>query len=510
MQGSGQEKEQSTMQGSGQRKAQATMQGSGQGSAQATMQGSGQEKAQASVGGSEQGIAQTPVQDIIQGIEQKLIAKVQIQSEINEIEKELKILKPRSEQERAQAPVQANGQGKVYSKQDIERELPQNKIEQEEKQIEVNELQKQLKTLQQSNEQKRALASVQANEQTSMRAQTPPQDSEKGRARIQTQDSGWVIPQASTPDNGQARAQTQTQVGNVLMSTEVREEDRSSCKGLWNFTCLLFNLGRNNKQITSSSHDETTTDPAGKRTYTNTSEERKKLLQPVFDKQPDAIFLQETDRHRTVLSTLESDYHVNDNKKCGVAVLLKASTFETDDITSSILEILTDSQIKSLYTKMVDDDEMKMCFCKAAPLDRRNDSILMASYHGRKYFGSNPQKQISTEKHCEIYTNLLKICQHLQDQTGARHMLIAGDFNTSFIVFDQALRDAETTLTTQTQTKKTQRRDHKDVIDYFVISRHIARESVKALSFQSDIEEVDYRQLDCYFDHDPIFAEFSL
>ena len=124
------------------------------------MHSRGQEKAQASVGGSEQGIAQTPVQDIIQGIEQKLIAKVQIQSEINEIEKELKRLKPRSEQERAQV-VQGNGQRKVHSSlQDIEREIAQNKVAQEQKQIEINELKQQLQRLQQSSEQKRAQASV--------------------------------------------------------------------------------------------------------------------------------------------------------------------------------------------------------------------------------------------------------------------------------------------------------------------------------------------------------------
>ena len=496
VEGSEQGRAQALVGGSEKGRAQASVEGSEQGRAQASVGGSEQGRAQALVGGSKQGRAQDSVQDIEQDVVKIIHAQVQIQLEISEVDQQLKGLKISSEQ-----AVQGNGQEAQALLQDNEREITQNKIVLEQKQIEINELEKKLKGLKQRSEQKRASAPVKDNEQSSRRAQATIQDSEKARAGIQTQDSGCVTAQASTQDSEQGRSQPQTQVGNVSMSTEVGGEDRSGCGELWNFTCLLFNLGRNNHPIASSSHDGGNTDPAGTRTYMNTPETRKKLLQPVLDKEPDAIFLQETDRHSTVLNTLKSNYHVNSNQNCLVAVLLKKSMFETADITRSVLLGLLHHDIKSLYVKMMDDKEMKMCVCKATPLKRKNDSILMASYHARK---------LNFEKYCEMYTNLLKICQHLQDRIGARHLLIGGDFNTSAKAFEQALKDAGTMLSTQTQTNTTHRREHKRVIDYFIRSRHIECKSMKAQGFQSDIGEVDYSQLDCYFDHDPIFAEFSL
>ena len=235
-------------------------------------------------------------------------------------------------------------------------------------------------------------------------------------------------------------------------ATENESRTNNSSIGLWDFTCLLFNLGRNNKKVTS--------------TYENTPEIRMKLLQPILDKQPDAIFFQETNRNRRVLSELTANYLGNFDPDFGVTVLLKKSMFEAvDDITKYVLQRMqTDHNMKSLYTQMVSDGgDVRMCFCKAVPLGRRNDFILMASYHGRKYIS---QTQISNRKHHQICTNLLKICQYLQKITGARHMLIGGDFNVSEILFSGALNEAETTLTIEPQRNpETQHRKCKDIID---------------------------------------------
>ena len=76
-----------------------------------------------------------------------------------------------------------------------------------------------------------------------------------------------------------------------------------------------------------------------------------KLLQPIFDKQPDAIFIQEATNYKDFLKA-RSIYHVRYDQDFIVAVLLKKSMFETvDDITRSVLEILRDPHTKRLYKK---------------------------------------------------------------------------------------------------------------------------------------------------------------
>ena len=119
-----------------------------------------------------------------------------------------------------------------------------------------------------------------------------------------------------------------------------------------------------------------------------------------------------------------------------------------------------------------------------------------------------PKKfKISNRKHTEIYANLLKICQHLQTEMGARHMLIGGDFNVSDVVFKNIISDEKLGLTIHTQTNKTERREHKDVIDFFISSKNI---KCKSMIAQPDIQGVDYSQLESHFDHDLIRAKFTV
>ena len=126
---------------------------------------------------------------------------------------------------------------------------------------------------------------------------------------------------------------------------------------VWNFTCLLFNLGRSTSKYVPL-------------------EPRQNLLQRIFDKQQDVMFLQETENYQPILKKLESNYYherfVPQSKQFTVAVLFKQSTFESvDNITPSVLQRLQDSHIKSLYTQMKADGDMRMCICKAVPLGRK-------------------------------------------------------------------------------------------------------------------------------------------
>ena len=240
--------------------------------------------------------------------------------------------------------------------------------------------------------------------------------------------------------------------------------------------------------------------PKGKRKYLKTAPIRKKLLEPIIKKHPDVIFLQEMKGNKRIMKELMCDLYeeISDDR---VAVFLKKSKFKRVQCNDMPPNLSTD--LREAYTEMKKEGHMKILFVKAVPLTRESDSILMASYHGRTRDSSH--RPICDRKYSEIYTNLLKICEHWQEEQGARHMLIGGDFNTSETVVGHAINNAKKMLSIQAQSNTTPRREHKEVVDFFIKSKDLTCEFVEAQSFQNGVD-----QLDRYFDHDPILAKFRM
>ena len=191
---------------------------------------------------------------------------------------------------------------------------------------------------------------------------------------------------------------------------EQREQEMS------NFTCLLANMGTD-KKSQSKSRGPQRTELVGDNKTSGTLE-RYKLLQPIFDTRPDFMFLQEVVNIQVCLNQLKRSklqyHHTYSND--GVVILAKKSTI-------GAVETFTDMHLKKLlreadphetYKEMVEDGHMRICFLKATPVGKKY-SVLLVSYHGRQRLPhvSDGSTHISDDKYCEIYTDLLKICQHV-------------------------------------------------------------------------------------------------